>query len=226
MGEMHTRGIETSSHILGPDGNPVRAAAVTPAEALPAQIDAAAVGTAASPAHGMAPLAAPVPSQAPAAPGMMWVPVSMSGSVMPAGLQLVPTAVPPSTAPAGLVAAEAPQAPVARNEAPTGLRTSEASCGCGVRPAQAAGQLDYLDPIIVGGMQTQAGQMAFPIGQLYYDFGKEAWLDYFVQAIAAWRDGLGTRGTATVRFGPKCSCRAARTVQPPKVPTFRAILLV
>jgi hypothetical protein len=49
--------------------------------------------------------------------------------------------------------------------------------------------------------------MAFPIGQLYFDFGKEARLDYFVQTIANWRDSLGTRGTAnlpagTPPFGP------------------------
>jgi hypothetical protein len=36
--------------------------------------------------------------------------------------------------------------------------------------------------------------MAFPIGQLYYDFGREARLDYFVQAIANWRDSLIDRG--------------------------------
>jgi hypothetical protein len=42
--------------------------------------------------------------------------------------------------------------------------------------------------------------MAFPIGRIFYDFGKEARLDYFVQAIANWRDGLTGRGDST--FGP------------------------
>jgi len=50
-------------------------------------------------------------------------------------------------------------------------------CGCAARPAPGL-----------------AGQMAFPIGRLYYDFGTEARVDYFVQAIANWRDGLGGRG--------------------------------
>ena len=54
---------------------------------------------------------------------------------------------------------------------------SAGGCGCGgIRPAQAA-----------------APQLAFPIGRLYYDFGAEARLDYFVQALADWRDGLGGR---------------------------------
>ena len=187
MGESQTRGIESSSHILGPDGNPLRAAAVTPAGAPPAQ-GAAVAGV--------------VPSQTPAAPAMMWVQVPMTGSMMPAGLATVPSAVQPSAAPAGVVPAEAPQAPVARTEASAGLQTSEAGCGCGVRPALAqGGQLDYLDPVITSGLtaQTRVGK-AFPIGQLYYDFGKEARLDYFVQAITSWRDGLIGRGDPD--FGP------------------------
>lgn len=44
-------------------------------------------------------------------------------------------------------------------------------------------------------------QLAFPIGRLYYDFGVEARLDYFVQAIASWRDRLKDRGDPD--FGPK-----------------------
>jgi hypothetical protein len=47
-----------------------------------------------------------------------------------------------------------------------------------------------------------APQMAFPIGRLYYDFGTEARLDYFVQAIANWRNGLAGRVTEPDEFGP------------------------
>jgi cyanobactin maturation PatA/PatG family protease len=64
-----------------------------------------------------------------------------------------------------------------------GLRPSAGDCQCGgVRPSQ---------------LQTQ---LAFPIGRIYYDFGLEARLDYFVQAIASWRDSLTGRGDA--EFGP------------------------
>ena len=46
----------------------------------------------------------------------------------------------------------------------------------------------------VGPSQAGAvGEQVFTIGQLFYDFGSEARLDYFVQAIASWRDGLGAR---------------------------------
>jgi cyanobactin maturation PatA/PatG family protease len=67
------------------------------------------------------------------------------------------------------------------------MQPSAADCGCGgVRPSQAT-----------------TSQMAFPIGRLYYDFGTEARLDYFVQAIANWRDGLGHRGGEISKdFGP------------------------
>jgi hypothetical protein len=194
MGEMQTKGIGTSSHILGPDGNPVRAVAVTPAEAPPPQ-GAAVAGAPPNSTAGMAPAAAVAPSQT---PGVMWVPVSM----MPAGFQFAADAVLPNNALAGIAPVEAPHAPVARNEAPAGLRTNEAGCGCGVRPAQAqAGQLDSLDPVITSRLtaETRVGK-AFPIGQLYYDLGKESRLDYFVQAIISWRDNLIGRGDPD--FGP------------------------
>ena len=209
MGEMQTRGSQASSHILGPDGNALRAAAVTPAEAPPAQ-DAAVAGVAASPASSIT----AAPAQMSAAPGVMWMPVSMTGSMMPAGLQLVPGAVLPSSAQAGVVPAEALQPSAARNEAAAGLRPNEAGCGCGVRPAQAqGGQLAYLDPVLTTALQGPAGMqhLAFPLGQLYFDFGKEARIDYFVQAIASWRDSLVGRGDQ--EFGPNRD-RAGDTAAP------------
>jgi len=78
-----------------------------------------------------------------------------------------------------------PSAP-ARYEPAPAIRTSETGCSCGVRPSEAPG--------------ANRGQMAFPIGRIFYDFGKEARLDYFVQAIANWRDSLSGRGDPI--FGP------------------------
>lgn len=83
------------------------------------------------------------------------------------------------------VPAMLPSAP-ARYEPAPAIRTGETGCSCGVRPSEAPG--------------ANRGQMAFPIGRIFYDFGKEARLDYFVQAIANWRDSLSGRGDPI--FGP------------------------
>jgi len=120
-------------------------------------------------------MAAVTPSEVAAAP------------ISPSPAQLVPAAA-IDAAPA-LVPCTAPAAPVA---SPTiqsipAMAPRTADCGCGgMRPAQAP-----------------AVQKAFPIGRLYYDFGSEARLDYFVQVMAGWRDGLGTRGGDIAKdFGP------------------------
>jgi hypothetical protein len=110
---------------------------------------------------------------------VVWVPMTMSsGGAVPNGwAQMQVPAVMPSGAPSP--AAMRPSVP-ARYEAAPSVRTSEAGCGCGVRPAEAA--------------TDSRVQMAFPVGRLFYDFGKEARLDYFVQSIASWRDSLAGRG--------------------------------
>ena len=182
---------ETSPHSLGSDGTGVGAPAGAPPVAPVAAAESAASAVA--------------PSVMPATPGVMWVPVSM-GSVMPSGFQqFVSALAAPGFQPAVMPAGAPPQAPVARTEASVGVTTPQATCGCGgVRPAQAqASQVNYLDPVLTSALQGPAGmsQMAFPLGQLYYDFGKEARVDYFVNAISAWRDTLGHR-TQDPQFGP------------------------
>lgn len=99
-----------------------------------------------------------------AAPATM--PAVSAPGVAPSAAQnlVLPQVAAPALSPPAMPAAAAPA-----------VQTS--GCGCAVRPAQAP-----------------MSQMAFPIGRLYYDFGTEARLDYFVQAIASWRDGLGGRG--------------------------------
>ncbi|HWB51848.1 MAG TPA: S8 family serine peptidase, partial [Stellaceae bacterium] len=171
----------SAPRILGPDGFALRGAVgVTPNEAaaaptavpLPAPPAEAPAGPAANPAAGAAAAAG--------APGMFWMPMSMPpglapGWTMPSFPGLLPNAAPPQFVPPppAVIPAAVPAVQPAAERAVT-----PACCG-GVRPSQA------LEP---------AGQMAFPIGQLYYDFGREARLDYFVQAIANWRDGLTGRG--------------------------------
>jgi subtilisin family serine protease len=136
--------------ILGPDGNVIASAAVTPSQAPALQ-------------------PSPTPQVEPAAAAETVAAPSLTPSAAP----------PPVAAPLLPVPAAAPGV--------SGMAPRAADCGCGgVRPAQAT-----------------TTQMAFPIGRLYYDFGTEARLDYFVQAIASWRDGLGSRGGETGSdFGP------------------------
>ena len=125
----------------------------------------AAVTPAADPSASMAGTAMP----APAAPGyMMVMPVAGMGqpAVMPGGVAPAAAAtMPPQGAAPGAVA-------------PAG---ADAGCACDqVRPAQADGVVER--------------EKVFAIGRLFYDFGTEARQDYFVHAIAAWRDALGDRG--------------------------------
>jgi len=198
MTGIQTRGMGSSPQILGPDGIPAKPAAVAPAEASPAPAESVA-GRAAA---GAAPASSGPSSQMAAPPTTMWIPVSMPGAMTPAGFQLSPFVL-PSGAPAGAAAVETSRALAPSAVDPTTMRTSEAGCGCGVRPAQAqASQVAFLDPVLTTALHGSAGahQMAFPLGQIYYDFGKEARTDYFVQAIASWRDSLVGRGDAA--FGP------------------------
>ncbi len=191
MGEQSTRAA-AAPHILGPDGNVMTHAAVTPSEApaVPAPPQAAAGAHAgAAPAHEAPGFAAPSPMGG----GMVWMPMPSGmapgwgfapmGGVMPSAMpqqMLVPTAPQPAMLPA------APAQPAIQSSSASAVQPSAGGCGCGgIRPAQAA-----------------APQLAFPIGRLYYDFGAEARLDYFVQALADWRDGLGGRVPADSEFGP------------------------
>jgi cyanobactin maturation PatA/PatG family protease len=171
----------SSPRLLGPDGMAIRNAGVMPSEAQPAAApaDSGMAAAAASPAPFAAPAAAAAsaPATPPAGPGVMWVPMQMphAGGFPTAWAAEPSSGVTPSAPPPQPASVAAPA--VARSRSAPAVRPSE--CGCGVRPAQVA---------------EPAGQLAFPIGQLYYDFGKEARLDYFVQAISNWRDGLGERG--------------------------------
>ena len=124
------------------------------------------------------------PSEAAAAetsaPGVE--PSAAGSSALPAGVAPSASAVPvaSSIAPGVVAQNAAPPASSAHgsSQATAGLRPSAGDCQCGgIRPSQALGT-----------------QLAFPIGRLYYDFGLEARLDYFVQAIASWRDTLSGRG--------------------------------
>jgi cyanobactin maturation PatA/PatG family protease len=189
MGESPMTAAPSTPVLFGPDGTPVRSSyGVSPSEAPAAPPSSPATGSAttAAPAVPTAPVAAPVappaafpPHAAPAMGGVVWMPMPMTaaGSWSPgwAPVQapaMMPSALSPPPAPAP---AWAPPA-AARYEGAPAVQPSAADCGgCGVRPSQQA---------------QPTGQMAFPIGQLFYDFGKEARLDYFVQAIANWRDSL------------------------------------
>ena len=167
--------------ILGPDGTAlVATTAVTPSEPppqpLPPQVAMIAAGTGAT-----APAAkstAVMPAAPPPGAGTIWVPMSMP-AMMPAtwGSNQPGTAMP-----------NMPTSALRPAAATTAMQPRSADCGCGgVRPSQAT---------------PATPQMAFPIGRLYYDFGTEARLDYFVQAIANWRNGLAGRVTEPDEFGP------------------------
>ena len=170
----------SAPRILGPDGTAlVASAAVTPSEPPPQPLSpqiAIAAGTGA--ASPVAESTAVMPAAPPQAAGTIWVPMSMPAMAPAAWGPSQPGAMMPNVPtsalrPAGVTAAMQPRS---------------ADCGCGgVRPSQAT---------------AAAPQMAFPIGRLYYDFGTEARLDYFVQAIANWRNGLAGRVTEPDEFGP------------------------
>lgn len=204
MGDLSAMSAPSAPRIFGPDGSVLRSSAgIMPSEAQPA---APAAPAAAPVDHGVAaaPIAAPAPYpfHAPHAGGdLVWMPTPAPQIVMPpmmmpqmampaAGMmpqawlqpQQLPALMPSNALPVAM-----PQA-LPMYEAPA-VRTSEKSCGCGggMRPQGAAAE--------------STGQLAFPIGRLFYDFGKEARLDYFVQAIANWRDSLIGRGDPA--FGPE-----------------------
>jgi len=180
MGDLSATSVLSTPRILGPDGNVARGGAGL----MPSEVQSGPPVTAtAAPADygaGAASVstAAPQPHTPPMGADVVWVPMTMSsGGVVPHGW--APTQAPavmPSAAPSPAMPPSAPT----RYEAPSSVRTSEAGCGCGVRPAQATAE--------------GRGQLAFPIGRIFYDFGKEARLDYFVQVIANWRDSLAGRG--------------------------------
>ena len=135
--------------------------------------------------NAIASTAAVTPSEAQPTPAP--VQAAATAQVAPAAaVEATPaTSLAPSAAPPPAVVPARAAPPIIQSV--SGMTPRAADCGCGgVRPAQAS-----------------TPQMAFPIGRLYYDFGSEARLDYFVQAIAGWRDGLGNRGGEIGNdFGP------------------------
>lgn len=186
MGEIAFASTSSAPRILGPDGSVVRSSAgLMPSEVQTSPPTAAPPPSADySAAAPSAPAAAPQ-FYAPSAGGdVVWVPMAMSGGAASHGW--APAQVPavmPSSLPAPAMLPSAP----ARYEPAAAVRPSEAGCSCGMRPSESPG--------------ANRGQLAFPIGRIFYDFGKEARLDYFVQAIANWRDGLTGRGDP--KFGPE-----------------------
>ncbi len=205
MGDLSATSAPSAPRIFGPDGSVMRSSAgLTPSEALSAAPASAAVAAQADHAAVAAPIAAPAPYayHAPHPGGdMVWMPAPMPQMTMPQMMMpqmAVPAAamVPqawlqpqqlPAMMPSAALPVVMPQAALPVYEAPA-VRTSEKSCGCGggLRPQ--------------GATAESSGQLAFPIGRIFYDFGKEARLDYFVQAIANWRDSLIGRGDPV--FGP------------------------
>ncbi|PAY08903.1 hypothetical protein CK489_10630 [Bradyrhizobium sp. UFLA03-84] len=194
MGDLSAMSAPSAPRIFGPDGSVLRnSAGIMPSEAQPAA-PAAPAAMAVAVDHGVvaAPIAAPAPYpyHAPHPGGdMVWMPAPAPQMVMPQMAMPAVGMMPqtwlqpqqmPALMPSNALPVAMPQAlPVF--EAPA-VRTSEKSCGCrgGMRPRGAAAE--------------PTSQLAFPIGRLFYDFGKEARLDYFVQAIANWRDSLIGRG--------------------------------
>ena len=189
MADLSTR-TASAPRVFGPDGNPVASAmAVNPSEAPSVQLQAASPAGTASPAVADTPMiAAPLAPAVMPAGAAIWVPMSMPGAAAPAwgGLPsanavmpsaLVPQPMPPAIAPASTMAPTA-----LRADSGSTVRPSAADCGCNaIRPSQ------------VPEVDAQ-GEKVFAIGRLFYDFGTEARLDYFVYSIAAWRDSLGHRG--------------------------------
>jgi hypothetical protein len=129
----------------------------------------------------------PVPGVAPDASAAIAAPAPAPAARMPSVARV---AAPSLVRPQGVVPAY--QMPILATETLPPVQAVP-DCGCTARPVPAPGL---------------AGQMAFPIGRLYYDFGTEARLDYFVQTIASWRDSLGGRGDddagrqAVQEYGP------------------------
>lgn len=185
MGEIAAASTSSAPRILGPDGSVVRSSAGLMPSEVQSSPPAAATPPSAEYGAGApsAPAAAPQFYAPSAGNDVVWVPMAMSGGAASQGW--APAQIPAVTPSAVQLPAMLPSA-LTRYEPTPSVRTSETGCGCGVRPSEAPG--------------TNRGQMAFPIGRIFYDFGKEARLDYFVQAIANWRDSLTGRGDPN--FGP------------------------
>lgn len=174
--------------LVGPDGA-LLSVAVTPATADPgAGLDPSAAPASQAAPH-VTPAAAPETGQ-PQVRAAGHVPPQTAGGTIPA-----PTLA-AASAPADFAASQASGATPAlqasggpSDQPPSGpahdVQASDPGCGCpAVAPSQAG----------------SVGEQVFVIGRLYYDFDSEARLDYFVQAIANWRDGLVDRGDPT--WGP------------------------
>ncbi|MEE9196492.1 MAG: S8 family serine peptidase, partial [Alphaproteobacteria bacterium] len=191
MSDTPNGGAVHTSQILGPDGNP-----------LPAAVAPAAVGPSVGPEASAGPSAQTVPLAAPLATSALPLETEsvqaqaaslgapqMAGGAIAAATPtagamtpgLLPAQGPAMTSPAPPSPPQSPAAPV--------VQPSDAGCVCpGVLPAQV----------------EEIGEQVFVIGRLYYDFGTEARLDYFIQAIANWRDSLGSRlDEHNQSFGPK-----------------------
>src|SRR5262245_14094696 len=201
MADLSTR-TASAPRVFGPDGIPVASAmAVNPSEAPSVQPQAASPAGTAPPAVADTPMiAAPPASAVMPAGAAIWVPMSMPGAAAPAwggGLPAANAVMPSALMPQTMVPQAMPQAiapapmmyPAALHaDSASIVRPSAADCGCNaIRPSQVP--------------ETDAqGEKVFAIGRLYYDFGTEARLDYFVYSIAAWRDSLVDRGNP--EFGP------------------------
>ena len=174
MSDTPNSGAVQTSQILGPDGNP-----------LPAAVAPAAVGPSIGPEASAGPSAQAAALAAPTLPletGSVQAQVAIPGAPQMAGGAIAAATPTAGAMTPGLLPAQGPtMAPPAPPSPPQGpaapeVQPSDAGCGCpSVLPAQA----------------EEIGEQVFVIGRLYYDFGTEARLDYFIQAIASWRDGLG-----------------------------------
>lgn len=189
MADLSTRTVSAAPRVFGPDGNPVTAATAVVPNETPSVQPAHVATVAAAPEAAITP-AAVLPSGG----STIWLPVSMPGAAAPAwgmapsGL-VMPGAVMPQAMPPQVMPSQAMVQTPAMADGGASLRPSAANCGCGglVRPSQSE--------------MSGEGEKVFAIGRLYYDFGLEARLDYFVYSIAAWRDSLVGRGDP--EFGPE-----------------------
>ena len=187
MSDTSNGGAVHTSQILGPDGNPLRAA-VAPAAVGPSiGPEASAEPSVQATALAAAPAAAALPLETGSVQAQS---ASLGAPQVTGGAMAVETPAAGAMTPGLLPAQELTMASPAPPSPPQGpvapeVQPSDAGCGCpAMLPAQA----------------QEIGEQVFVIGKLYYDFSTEARLDYFIQTIASWRDGLGDRGDAS--FGP------------------------
>lgn len=170
--------VMTNSSVMD-QGQQAAATGVATADAEAAQAASAGAqggaqtGAAPEASGGVAPAAQAPPQAAAAVPAA----APMPGGAPPGYMMVMPVAGTPQPAvmPGGMAPAGAMVAPQGA-VAPAGP-----DCPCGdVRPSDAD--------------LVAETEKVFAIGRLFYDFGTEARQDYFVHAIAAWRDALGDRG--------------------------------